>query len=171
MIIAPHNQRGGVGKTTTSVHIAHAAALYGKRVLLVDSDPQGSLRNILKIQHDSTLHDLLDNGFKLEEVIVKGVRTGPEKGTLDVIISDKALTETETKLIQSGNRAETVGKLREALAPVKDMHYDLILIDSPPGLSPILQSVYHTVDSLLVPIAMDYMSLSDPIRSSRVSAS
>lgn len=159
MIIAPHNQRGGVGKTTTSVHIAHAAALYGKRVLLVDSDPQGSLRNILKIQHDSTLHDLLDNGFKLEEVIVKGVRTGPEKGTLDVIISDKALTETETKLIQSGNRAETVGKLREALAPVKDMHYDLILIDSPPGLSPILQSVYHTVDSLLVPIAMDYMSV------------
>jgi len=158
MIIAPHNQRGGVGKTTTSVHIAHAAALYGKRVLLVDTDPQGSLRNMLKIQHESTLHDLLDNGFKLDEVIVKGVRTGPEKGTLDVIISDKALTETETKLILSSNRGETVAKLREALAPVKEMHYDLILIDSPPGLSPILQSVYHTVDNLLVPIAMDYMS-------------
>ena len=105
MIIAPHNQRGGVGKTTTSVHIAHAAALYGKRVLLVDSDPQGSLRNILKIQHDSTLHELLENGFTLEQMIVKDVRTGTEKGTLDVLIRDKSLTETETKLNQSGNRA------------------------------------------------------------------
>lgn len=157
MIIAPHNQRGGVGKTTTSVHVAQAAALMGHAVLLVDTDAQGSLRNVLKIHHDSTIHDLLDNGFKLEEVIVRGARTGPRKGTLDVIISDKALTETETKLIQAGKRSEAVSKLRDALAPARDQ-YDLIIIDSPPGLSPILQAVYHTVDSILVPIAMDYMS-------------
>ncbi|MEQ8471617.1 MAG: ParA family protein [Marinoscillum sp.] len=148
MIIAIVNQKGGTAKTTTTVNLGKALALRGKRVLLVDADPQGSLSYSLGvIQPEKTIADLLYNDAPFEEVMVS-------KEGMDIIPSDVSLADAELVLVDSENR-ET--HLRELLAPISQ--YDVILIDCPPSLSLLTVNALTAADKVIVPMLMEVLSL------------
>ena len=100
--IAVVNMKGGVGKTTTAVHVAAGLALRGRRVLLIDADPQGNVGHAFRIRHTHTIEDLLARDTPIEEVIVRGVRE-----RVDVIASTPAAFSLERQLAapRSGRRS------------------------------------------------------------------
>lgn len=131
-IIAICNQKGGVGKSTTAYHLARAAVTRGRRVLLVDLDPQGNLTSVTTGEplaaDDASLADALSKNapHTLQDVIVPGIWPG-----LNVAPSvGQTLSTVRNELFQDGNDAE---RLRKVLAGVS-RDYDLILIDCPPSL-------------------------------------
>lgn len=148
--IAFQTQRGGSGKTTTAVHLAHLLSLQKYKVLLIDTDPQGTLKTLLKLSHHSTLYDILISDFKLDEVIIREVRPN-----LDVIISDKTLFQAERIMVTMPRREDLLKRQLRDL----ESKYDFILLDCPPSLSEIVQAVYFYASEIIIPIAMDYMSL------------
>src|SRR5205809_4380307 len=91
--IAVVNMKGGVGKTTTAVHVAAGLAGRGRRVLLIDADPQGNIGHAFRIRHTHTIEDLLTGNAPLEAVIVPGVRE-----RVDVIVSTPAAFSLERRL-------------------------------------------------------------------------
>ncbi len=152
-IIAVTNQKGGVGKTTTAVNLAACLAYKGKKVLVVDSDPQGNSTSGLGISKDSielSLYDCLADSEKTKEAVVKSACRG-----LSVIPSLPELSAAEIELASQENRERFVEK---ALAKVKD-DYDFIIIDSPPALGMLTINIMTAADSLLIPIQCEYYAL------------
>jgi len=150
-IIAISNQKGGVGKTTTSVNLAACVAEAGKRVLLVDTDPQGNASSGLGIFHrEASTYEVLLGDKTAEEAI-----TATEFGPLSVLPSAIKLAGAEIELVSIPGR-ETL--LREALAPVRDQ-YDYIFIDCPPSLSLLTLNAMTAADSVLIPIQCEYFAL------------
>ena len=151
-IIAVTNQKGGVGKTTTAVNLSACVSEAGKRVLLVDIDPQGNATSGLNQagRDGPSVYDVLINDTSAEQVVVS---TG--YGALDLIPSGIELAGAEIELVSMPGR-ETL--LREALSPLKE-RYDYIFMDCPPSLGLLTLNALTAADGVLVPIQCEYYAL------------
>lgn len=147
------NQKGGVGKTTTCVNLAASLVNFGKRVLLVDADPQGNATMGCGI-NKNTVH-FSSNEVLLEEASIKTaiVKTNPAQ--IDVLPANGHLTSAEVKLLNLPRREL---RLRNALAEIKE-NYDYILIDCPPSLNMLTINALVAADHVLVPMQCEYYSL------------
>ena len=152
-IIAIVNQKGGVGKTTTAVNLAAGVGLAGKRVLLVDADPQGNSTSgfgINKKQTKITSYELLIGTGKFENAVVK-----TEFKNVDIVPSSMDLAAAEVDLIEIEHRE---AQLKMALAAAREK-YDYIFIDCPPSLGLITINALNASDTVLVPIQCEYFAL------------
>ena len=152
-IIAIANQKGGVGKTTTTVNLSACVAECGKRVLCVDSDPQGNSTSGLGVNKDApvySVYDVLINGVSAEEAMVDTVADG-----VKLLSSRKELAGAEVELVGRLAR-ETV--LKKALSEVQDA-FDYIFIDCPPSLGLLTLNALTAADTLLAPIQCEYYAL------------
>ena len=152
-IIAVANQKGGVGKTTTSINLAACLAEKGKKVLAVDMDPQGNLTSGLGVDKDSvekSIYELIIGEVDIKEVINKEVLEN-----LDIIPTSIDLSAAEIELIGVDDKEYI---LRNAIDQVKDQ-YDFAIIDCPPSLSMLTINAMTTADSVIVPIQCEYYAL------------
>lgn len=152
-IIAIYNQKGGVGKTTTTVNLASALAAAGKRVLLVDMDPQGNTTGgvgINKNKVEASVYDLLIGNGTAEEAILQ-----LPFQNLHLLPADQALAGAEIELT-AVNRRES--RLKAGLASVRE-NYDYILIDCPPSLGLLSLNALCATDSVIIPIQCEYYAL------------
>ena len=152
-IIAVANQKGGVGKTTTSINLAACLAEKGKKVLAVDMDPQGNLTSGLGVDKDSvekSIYELIIGEVDIKEVINKEVLEN-----LDIIPTSIDLSAAEIELIGVDDKEYI---LRNAIDQVKDQ-YDFVIIDCPPSLSMLTINAMTTADSVIVPIQCQYYAL------------
>jgi len=151
-IIAVSSQKGGVGKTTTAVNLAHALALKGSKTLLVDCDPQGNASQALGFKihnHGASIADLLwDKTIPTERAIYR-------RPDLDVIVANPTLSRTELGMSTLIN-AEL--RLAQRLKPLKNS-YDVIIIDSAPSYGRLLNSVLNAAEHLVIPVDCNYFSL------------
>ena len=153
-IIAITNQKGGVGKTTTSVNLAAALAKMNYKVLLVDIDPQANATQGIGIDRDyvelSTYHVLTEN-VGLDKVILHSYINN-----LDVVPGEIDLAGVDLELANVKKGRET--RLRDALSKVKDQ-YDFIFIDCPPALGLLNTNALTSCDSVLIPVQCEYYAL------------
>ena len=152
-IIAFANQKGGVGKTTTCVNLAAYVAAMGKKVLVVDLDPQGSATSGLGIDKTKdlkTIYDLISGDTAIDEVIKPTVLEG-----LDVIPSTVDLAGAEIEMVHMPQREKIV---KGILDNVKD-RYDFIMIDCPPSLGLITVNALTACNSVIIPMLCEYYSL------------
>lgn len=149
-IIAVSNQKGGVGKTTTATNLAYGLQLRGKKVLLVDSDPQGNSTDTWRAKNTDgypTLSDLLFSNEPVEECIQH-----TEVG--DILAGDPILEDAEKHL----KGIPGYFRLKNRLAPLESK-YDYIIIDTPPNLGLLLQNALIAADGVIVPITCGRYSL------------
>ena len=151
-VIAVTNQKGGVGKTTTSINVAYFLAKMGKRTLIIDFDPQGNATSGLGI-------DKQELGATMAEVIMRQIRLAKvvlptEYKDLYLAPSTSHLANTEVELAQADGR---FARLREALNGVID--YDYIIIDSPPSLSLLTVNGLVAADYVLLPVQAEFYAL------------
>lgn len=152
-IIAVVNQKGGVGKTTTAVNLSAAIGLAGKKVLLVDADPQGNTTSgygISKKTAANTSYELLLGGISANAAAV-----GTGFDGVDVIPSSMNLAAAEIDLIEVNHRES---RLKTALSVVREK-YDYIFIDCPPSLGLITINALVAADTVLVPLQCEYYAL------------
>ena len=151
-IIAVTNQKGGVGKTTTAINLSALVAEAGKRVLLVDIDPQGNATSGLgKADADSnTVYEVLLGEAEAKDAIVH-----TDFGTLDLMPTAIELAGAEIELVSVPNRE---GLLKAALDTLRDQ-YDYIFVDCPPSLSLLTLNALTAADSVLIPIQCEYYAL------------
>jgi chromosome partitioning protein len=147
--IAVFNHKGGTGKTTTAVSVAAALAARGKRVLLVDTDAQGNVAASLGLRTDKSLYHVVVMGLSPAEA------AQPVRANLDVLGSNETLAAAELYL---AGRRERDRVLRDRLASTSQL-YDVVILDCSPSLSLMNQNALVFADSLLVPVACDYLSL------------
>jgi chromosome partitioning protein len=152
-IIAVTNQKGGVGKTTTSVNLAASMSETGRRILLIDLDAQGNATmgsGINKHEVVKTGYELLMGHANIREVIVYAAEAG-----YDLLPGNSDLTAAEVELMEKGDRER---RLRAALAYIQN-DYDLILIDCPPSLSMLTVNALAAAHGVLIPIQCEYYAL------------
>nr|WP_305086868.1 ParA family protein [Rhodococcus sp. FXJ9.536] len=153
-IVAMCNQKGGVGKTTSTINLGASLAEYGRRVLLVDLDPQGALSAGLGVAHhdlDLTVHNLLvEPRVSIDDVLMRTRVEG-----LDLLPSNIDLSAAEIQLVTEVGREQTLGRV---LHPVLD-RYDYVLIDCQPSLGLLTVNALACADSVIIPMECEYFSL------------
>jgi len=151
-VISVANQKGGVGKTTTTVNLGTILAKKGKKVLLIDADPQGNATSGLGVDKDVelSLYDVLVNETEIEKTIqdtmIKNLKLCP---------SNINLAGAEVELVSMMSREQ---RLKEKLEEIKD-NFDYILIDCPPSLGLITLNSFTASDSVLIPVQCEYYAL------------
>lgn len=154
LIVAMCNQKGGVGKTTSTINLGAALAEYGRRVLLVDLDPQGALSAGLGVAHhdlDQTVHNLLIGSRTSIDDVLMPTRVE----NMDLLPSNIDLSAAEIQLVNEVGREQTLGR---ALEPVRD-RYDYILIDCQPSLGLLTVNALACSDGVIIPMECEYFSL------------
>jgi chromosome partitioning protein len=153
-VVAVCNQKGGVGKTTTTINLGAALAQFGRRVLLVDFDPQGALSVGLGIQPhelDLTVYNLLmERGTSASEVLVKTSVAG-----MELLPSNIDLSGAEVQLVHEVGREFVLGGVLEPLVP----DYDVILIDCQPSLGLLTVNALACADGIIVPLECEYFAM------------
>lgn len=145
------NQKGGVGKTTTAVNVGSYMAAEGKKILLVDFDPQGNLSSSVGCSHKQEgLYEVITGKCKLEEVVRTTVQPN-----LSIVTSNLNLSGATIELVDIEGR-EFI--LKKALEPVKDS-YDYILIDCPPSLGVLTLNGFVASDYVIVPLQCEFFAL------------
>jgi len=151
-IISIANQKGGVGKTTTTVNLSAILAKKGKKVLLIDADPQGNATSGIGMEKDSELstYDLLVSEEKVVDIIKK-----TEINNLYICPSNINLAGAEVQLVSMMSREQ---RLKEKLDEIKDK-FDYIFIDCPPSLGLITLNAFTASNSVLIPVQCEYYAL------------
>ena len=153
-IVAVCNQKGGVGKTTTTINLGAALAEHGRRVLLVDFDPQGALSVGLGIQPhelDATIYNLLmERGLTAHDVLFKTNVDG-----MDLLPSNIDLSGAEVQLVHEVGREFVLGRVLQPVIP----DYDVILIDCQPSLGLLTVNALACADGVIVPLECEYFAL------------
>ncbi|KZY58718.1 chromosome partitioning protein, partial [Oleiphilus sp. HI0061] len=152
-IYAITNQKGGVGKTTTTVNLAASLAATKRRILLIDLDPQGNATmgsGISKNEIEYTAYDVLTKKADVQEVITRSV-----VGKYDVIPSNGDLTAAEVELLNEIGREH---RLKQALKSIRD-DYEFVLIDCPPSLNMLTVNALSASDGVIIPMQCEYYAL------------
>ncbi len=152
LVYAIANQKGGVGKTTTSINLAASLVATGQRVLLIDSDPQGNSTlgsGVNKDDLEVSLSDLLLSSYMSKDAIVSTT------GQYDLIPANNSLTIAEVRLIEMKEREF---KLKATIAPLLQS-YDFILIDCPPTLNTLTINALVAADGVIIPTQCEYYAL------------
>jgi chromosome partitioning protein len=153
-VLAMCNQKGGVGKTTSTINLGAALAEYGRRVLLVDFDPQGALSVGLGVQPhqlETTIYNLLmEKGVTIDDVI----RPTSVEG-MDLLPSNIDLSAAEVQLVTEVGREQS---LQRTIAPVLD-RYDFVLVDCQPSLGLLTVNALACADGVLIPLECEFFSL------------
>jgi chromosome partitioning protein len=153
-VLAMCNQKGGVGKTTSTINLGAALAEYGRRVLLVDFDPQGALSVGLGVQPhelDTTIYNLImERSVTIDDVIRPTTVEG-----LDLLPSNIDLSAAEVQLVTEVGREQTLGR---TLAPALE-DYDYVLVDCQPSLGLLTVNALTCADGVLIPLECEYFSL------------
>jgi len=152
-IICIANQKGGVGKTTTAVNLSACVAQLGKRVLLIDMDPQGNTTSGLGVNKnrlEASIYDVLINDVDAAEAVMDTMID-----TLKLLPARVELAGAEVELVNLLAREQ---RLKNAIAPIRD-GYDYIFVDCPPSLGLLTLNALTMADTLLVPIQCEYYAL------------
>jgi chromosome partitioning protein len=153
-VVAVCNQKGGVGKTTTTINLGAALAEFGRRVLLVDFDPQGALSVGLGIQPhelDATIYNLLmERGAKADDVVIK-----TSVADMHLLPSNIDLSGAEVQLVHEVGREFVLAGVLEPLLP----EYDVVLIDCQPSLGLLTVNALACADGVLVPLECEYFAM------------
>lgn len=152
-VVALFNQKGGVGKTTTNVNLSACIANKGKKVCVIDIDPQGNTTSgfgIDKSQLEFSIYDLLIDGVNIKDIIIK-----TDYNNIDLIPSSSELAGAEIELVSTTDREK---KLKKAIDEIRQ-DYDYIFVDCPPSLGLLTINSLSAVDSVLIPIQCEYYAL------------
>ncbi len=151
-IVSIANQKGGVGKTTTSINLSTVLAKKGKKVLLIDADPQGNATSGVGVDKDQqfSVYDVLIEDIEIENTLQK-----TKVKNLELCPSNINLAGAEVQLVGMENREH---RLKQKLDNIKD-EYDFIIIDCPPSLGLVTLNAFTASDSVLIPIQCEYYAL------------
>ncbi|MGC4105426.1 MAG: AAA family ATPase [Thermomicrobiales bacterium] len=152
-MVALANQKGGVGKTTTTVNTAAILANRGFRVLLIDIDPQGNTTSSFGVEKSTlpgSVYDVLVDDVPIAECVVQDARPG-----LDLLATTAELAAAEVELVGLDRRER---RLEDACAAIR-MLYDIVLIDCPPSLGLLTVNALTAADSVIVPIQCEFLAL------------
>ena len=152
-IISVANQKGGVGKTTTTINLSTLIAKKGKKVLMIDADPQGNASSGVGLDRDDielSIYDILIDEVEFDNVVKK-----TNIKNLDICPSNINLAGAEVELVSVMSREH---RLKEKLHKIKD-NYDYIIIDCPPSLGLITLNAFTASDSVLIPVQCEYYAL------------
>ena len=152
-VIAVANQKGGVAKTTTVVHLGVAFAELGKKTLMVDLDPQGHLAEGFGIVSDKLqceMSDVLEGSKRIADIIIPNIRPGLDLAPSNIRLSDMELTLVNMRFREN--------KVKKALEPTQRL-YDYILLDTPPSLGLLTVNALIAATRVLIPMASEYYSM------------
>ena len=152
-MIAIGNQKGGVGKTTTTVNLGAALAFQGKKVLIIDMDSQGNATSGLGVERADVHHSMFE--ILVDQISVEDCILPTSRENLWIIPSTVQLAGAEAELATADNRE---ARLKQAVAPIKDQ-YDYILIDCPPSLGQLSLNAFTASDTILIPVQCEYYAL------------